>query len=147
MAGPAEQAVVVEAAFAAAVGNGDDVVGFPAGTAGAPRLAGHAIAGRRLRARPLTMRLDDVEAAQLTDSLVAFLDFAADVPRAASDLPLVHAGVAAERAARRRDDGAAPAADRLSEVVTVGDVPLVGGDGAGAAGAHAANIGGVSVGV
>src|SRR5438132_190769 len=58
------------------------------------------------------MRLDDVQAAQPADALVALLDFPPDVPGTAADLPFVHAQVAAERAAGGCDGAAAPAAAR-----------------------------------
>src|SRR5262245_28040003 len=93
----AEQPVVVETALAAAVGDGNNVIGFPARTHGPPAFPRGAIPGRRLRARPLAMRLDDVEAAEPARPLVALLHFAAHVPGAAADLPFVHARLPAER--------------------------------------------------
>jgi hypothetical protein len=87
------------------------------------------------------MGFHDVEATQLADALVAFLDLLADVPRAASNFPFVNAGVAAERPSRRFHQPAAPAADRLPGGVTFGLAPLVGGHDTGAPGGHERDIG------
>src|SRR5260370_23483023 len=137
MAGEAEQAVVVGPALAAGVGNGDDVIRLPGRPLGAPALAGGTVGHRRLRTRPLAVRLDHIQAAQPADPLVALLDLASHVPGAAADLPFVYARVAAERAPGGCDRAAAPAADRSAGVVAVGLPPAIGGDGALAAGAHA----------
>src|SRR4029079_12201997 len=64
MATTAEQTIVLQAALAAAVRDRDDVVRLPARTRLAPALARGPIGGRRLRARPRAVRLDDVDAAQ-----------------------------------------------------------------------------------
>jgi hypothetical protein len=132
----AEQSIVFEPAFSAAVSDGNDVIGFPAWTKEPPSAPCGAIAGRRLRARPLAMRFHDVEATQLADALVALLDLLADVPGAASDFPLVHARIAAERPPRWFDEAAAPATDRLPSGVAFGLAPLLGGHDTGAPGAH-----------
>ena len=136
VAGPAQQPVVLEAALAAAVRDRHDVIGFPPRPRRPPGPPRGAIGCRRLRARPLTVRLDDVEAAEPAGALVALLHLLPHVPRAAADLPFVHAGVAAERAPRRLHRPPAPAADRLAGVVALRLAPLIGGDDARAAGAH-----------
>ena len=133
----AEQSIVLESAFAAAVRDRDDVIGFPAWTKGAPGAARGAITGRRLRSRPLEVRFRDLKATPLTDALVALLDLLTDVPRAAPDLPLVHARVAAERAARGLHGTTTPAADRLAGVIAIRLAPLIGGHNPRATGAHA----------
>ena len=133
----AEQSIVLEPAFAAAVRDGDDVIGFPTGTKGAPGAPRDAIASGRLRSRPLTMGFDHIEAAELAGALIALLDLLTDVPRAAPDLPLVHARVAAERAARRLHGTTTPATDRLASVIASRLTPLVSRDDADATGAHA----------
>jgi hypothetical protein len=137
MTGAAQQAVIFEAAFATAIRHGNDVIRFPARAQGAPRLSRGAITGGRLRACPLAMRLHDVEAAELAGALVSLPDLLADVRRAAANLPLVYALVTAERAARRLHEPSAPAAHRLAGRVAVRNSPLIGGDNARAAGAHA----------
>lgn len=121
----AQQPVVLEPAFAAAVGDRDDVIGFPSGTCGTPGAPAGAIAGRRLRPRPFAMRLDHVEPADLARAFVAPPDLLADVPRAAANLPLVHARVAAEGSPRRLHETAAPAAHRLAGLVALGLSPLL----------------------
>ena len=73
----AEQSIVLEPAFTAAVGHRNDVIGFPARTKDAPGAARGAIPGRRLRSRPLAVRLHDVRATELTDALVALEHFSA----------------------------------------------------------------------
>ena len=78
-----------------------------------------------------------VESADLTDSLVAFLDLLTDVPGTAPDLPLMHARIAAECAARRLDQAVTPAADRFTGGVAFGLAPLLGGHHARATSAHA----------
>ena len=132
----AEQAIVLEPAFTAAVRDGDDVIGFPAWTDGPPGAPCGAVAGRRLRTRPLAMGLHDVEATQLADALVALLDLLADVPGTASNFTLVHAGIAADRPARRLHRAAAASTDRLPGGIAFGLAPLVGGHDTGAPGAH-----------
>ena len=91
VAPPAEQSIVLQSAFAAPIGNRDDVIGFPSRTRGAPQAQGGAISHRGLRSGPLPVRLDDIESADLTDALVSLLDLLADVPRTASNLPFVNA--------------------------------------------------------
>ena len=137
----AQEAVVVEAALAAAVRDGDDVIGFPARARRPPGLAPDSVRGRRLRTRPFTVRLHHVEATQLAGPLVAFLDLLPYVPRTATDFPFVDARIAAERAARPGDGAPAPAADGLAGCIAFGDPPLIGGDRAGAPGAHGRIIG------
>jgi len=141
----AEQAIVLEPAFAAAVGHRNDVIGFPTRTNGAPGAARGAIPGRRLRSRPLAVRLHDVRATELTDALVALLDLLTDVPRAASDLPFMYARIAAERAARGLHGATTPAADRLAGVIAIRLAPSIGGHNPRATGAHAEGIGGESL--
>src|SRR4029079_6838225 len=87
--------------------------------------------------RPRAVRLDDVDAAQAADAAVALLHLAPHVPRAAADLPLVHARFAAEGPPRRLHRPAAPAADGPAVLVSIGNAPLLGADRAGARGAHA----------
>src|SRR5688572_23487770 len=126
MAGAAEQTVVLEPAFAAAVGDRDDVICFPAGPLGPPLAARGAIGGGGLAPAPFPMRLQHVQSAQPADALVAFLHFAARVPGAGAALPLWHTPVAADRPARRRDGAAAPAADRLAVRAALRYSPLIG---------------------
>ena len=141
----AEQSIVLEAAFAAAVRDRDDMIGFPPGTRRAPGAPRGPIAGWRFRSRPFPVGFHDVKTAELAGALVAFLDLLADVPRAAPDLPLVHARVAAEGAARRLDGAATPAADRLAGIIAIRPAPLIGRHDARATGAHRVGIGGESV--
>ena len=133
----AEQSIVLESAFAAAVRDRDDVIGFPAWTKGAPGAARGAITGRRLRSRPLAVRFHDLKATPLTDALVALLDLLTDIPRAAPDLPLVHARIAAERAARGLHGTTTPAADRIAGVIAIRPAPLIGRHNPRTTGAHA----------
>lgn len=133
----AEQSIVLEPAFAAAVRDRDDVISFPSWTKGAPGAPRGAIAGWRLRPRPLAVGFHDVQAAEMAGALVAFLDLLPDVPRAAPDLPLVHARVAAERATRRLHGTTTPATDRLAGVIASRLTPLVSRHDADATGAHA----------
>jgi len=137
MTWPTQEPVVFETALAAAVRHRHDVIGFPSRLCSAPRFPRRAIAGGRLRSRPLAVRLDDVEAAQLARALVAFLDLLAHVPRAAANLPLVHAHVTAERPPGPLHGSTAPAADRLAGVVPFRDAPLIGGHDTRATSAHA----------
>src|SRR4051794_25246611 len=106
------------------------MVGLPFRPGGSPALSGGTIGGRGPRSRPGAVCLHDVESTQLADPFVPLLDLAADVPRAAADFPLVHARVAAEGPARRFDRRTAPAADRISGLVSLGLSPLVRGDNA-----------------
>jgi len=137
MTGPAQETVVLEAALPAAVGDRHDVIGFPSRPCGAPGFPRRAVAGGRFRARPLAVGLDDVEAAQLAGALVAFLDLLAHVPRAAANLPLVDASIAAERPPGRFHRGLAPAADWLARVIAFRHAPQIGGHHARATSAHA----------
>jgi hypothetical protein len=136
MAGAAEQPIVLQAAFAPAVGNGHDVIGFPARPCGAPRFPRRAVACGRLRPRPFTMGLDDVEAAEPAGALVAFLDLLAHVPWTAADLPFVYAFVPAERPARCSHRSPAPAADWLTCRVALRNAPQSSAHDARATSAH-----------
>jgi hypothetical protein len=127
VAGAAEKTVVLQPALAAAISDRNNVIGLPSWPSVPPRAAGRTIAGRRFRSRPLTMSLYDVEAANLAHPLVAFLDLLTHVPGAASNLPFVHAGVAAESPPGGGNRAAAPAANRFPGVVAVGLTPLFGG--------------------
>jgi hypothetical protein len=127
VAGPAEQPVVLQAAFAAAVGDRDDVIRFPPRTSGPPGPPRGAIGHRRFRAAPLTMRLDDVEAAEPAGTLVALLHLPPHVPRTAADLPLVNARLAAEGPPRRLHGRVAPPADRVAGRISLGLAPLIRG--------------------
>src|SRR5262245_42966373 len=100
MTTPAEETEVLETTLATAVRDRNNVIRLPARPSRAPAPPRGPIGHRWFRARPLAMRLDHVQAAQAANPFVAFLDFAAHVPRTAADLPLVHARVAAERPAR-----------------------------------------------
>ena len=137
----AEQPVVLESALASAVGDGNDVIGLPSWSHRTPRLASGTIGSRWLRPRPFPMRFHDVESAQLTGTLIALFDLLAHVPRAAPDLPFVHAGVTAERPAWRSDGPAAPPADCLALFIFVWDAPLFGRHGPAASCAHRPCIG------
>jgi hypothetical protein len=87
------------------------------------------------------VRFRDVESAEPADPLVALLHLAPDVPRAAADLPLVHAAVAAEGPPRQRDRNTAPAADRLTRLVAFRLSPLIGCHNPGSSGTHLTVIG------
>ena len=136
MARPAEQPVILQPALAAAVGDRHDVVRFPTRPQPPPGFADGSIARRRLRARPLAVRLDHIETAEPADSLVALLHLLAHIPWAAADLPLVDAGIAAERPPRRLDGPSAPPAHRCPGLVEVRLSPLLRGDDSLAQGAH-----------
>jgi hypothetical protein len=136
MTGPAEQTIIFKTALAAAVRDRHYVVGLPRGTGGSPGLPRGTIRRGRAGCRPRPMRLDDVETAQLAGALVALFDLPTHVPRAAANLPLMDAGVAAERPARRPDGAAAPPAHRFPRLVALRLPPLVRCNGARAAGAH-----------
>src|SRR5215207_918937 len=125
MAGTAEQAIVLEPALTATVGNGNDVVRFPARPAGAPGLARGAILSGRLAPRPFAVCFDHVESAEATDSFVSLFDLAPHVPRTAADLPFVNAGITAERPPRPDHAALAPAADRLPRLVAFRNSPLI----------------------
>lgn len=136
MTRPAEQAIVLEAALAAAVGHRHDVVRLPSGPRDAPGFACGTIAGGRFGPGPLTVRFHHIEAAQPAGALVALLYLLTHVPGAAADFPLVHARVATKRAPRRLYRRSTPAADGLARFRAIGLPPLSGRDNAGAAGAH-----------
>lgn len=137
MARTAQQSIVFEAAFAATISDGDDVVGFPSRTRGAPCASSGTIGHGRFRSCPLPVRLEHVESAQLTDALVPFLDLLSNVPRAASNFPFVNARVTAEGAPRQLDDRVAPATDRFAGGVALGLAPLIRGNDTRAPSAHA----------
>src|SRR5689334_9425544 len=120
MARTAQQSIVFEAALASAVSDRNDVISFPAGARRAPRPARRPIRDRRLRPAPLSMRLHDVDAAELTNALISFLDLLTNVPRAATNLPFMNAGIAAESPPRRFHDLAAPTTDWLPRGIAFG---------------------------
>lgn len=125
MARTAQQPIVFEAALAPTVSNRDNVIGFPARARRAPRPTRHAIGDRRLRSRPLSMSLHDVERANLTNALIALFDLLTNVPGTAPDLPLVNTRVTAERAPWWRDHTVTPSADRFARRVALGLPPLI----------------------
>jgi hypothetical protein len=133
---PAQQSVVLQATLTSAVGDRDNVIRFPPRLRRAPGAAGGAIRGRRLRPGPLAVRLDDVESTEAAGPFVPLLDLLTHVRRAAANLPLVHTGVAAERAAGRAHTLPAPAANRLTGGVALRLAPLFDGDDARPEGAH-----------
>jgi hypothetical protein len=138
----AEQAVILEAALAAAVGDGKDVIGLPSRARLPPAASIGTGAAGRTRALPIGLRAFDVESAPLAETVVALPHLLADVSRTAAQPPLVHALVAAERAAARRDDhGTAPAADWRAVLVPIGLAPAAAVHGAAADGAHAGSFG------
>src|SRR5450759_2828593 len=136
VARPAQDAIVVEAAFAAAIRDGNDVIGFPPRPRDSPAAPRRAVRHGGLRAGPLAVRLHHVEAAQPADPLVALLDGPADIPGTAADLPFVHAGVTAERSPRGGHRSPAPPAHGLARLVALRLSPLLRGDDALAPGAH-----------
>lgn len=136
VAGAAEQPVVIEAALPAAVGHRDDVIGFPPGLGRPPQLSALAVRSRRFRLPPFLLGCANIEAAQAALPLVALLHFLADVRRTASNPPFVHARVAAEGAPRGLDWPAAPAANRVTGLVSNGLAPLLGRHGPASHGAH-----------
>lgn len=133
----AEQSIVFKPALAAAISDGNNMIGFPPGTRGAPCASRGAIRYRRFRTRPLPMRLEHVETTDLTNAFVPLLDLLANVPRTTSNLPFVNAGITAEGASRRLDDSVTPATDRIASGVTLGLAPLIGGDDTRPTSAHA----------
>ena len=133
----AQQSIVFKSAFAAAIGDGDDVIRLPTRTRGAPRASSGAIGHRRLRSRPLPVRLKHVESAQLANPLVSFLDLLSHIPRAASNFPFVNARVTAEGAPRRLDDTVAPATDGFAGGIALRLSPLIRGNDTRATSAHA----------
>lgn len=141
MTAPAEQPVVVQPALTAAIGHRDDVVGFPARLGEPPGAARGAIPGRGLGARPFAVSLDDVESAQRAHALVALFQLLTDIPGTTADLPLMDAGVAAERPAWLGHRTAAPPADRRARLIANGLAPFLGGDDAAPCGAHGCTIG------
>ena len=124
----AERAHVGEGAFAAAFGDGEDVVGVPEITAGAPVFFELA-AGAVVEYAFVFAEGFGVDAALGADAPVAGEDLGAEVAGVGAELPLVDAGGAAEGESALRDFGAAPAAAAAAPV---------GGpaSGLGAAGAH-----------
>ena len=138
----AEQSIVVEPALAAPIRDGNNMIGFPSGTRGAPCASRRAIRYRRFRTRPLPMCLEHVETTDLTNAFVSLLDLLTNVPGTTSNLPFVNAGIAAESASRRLDDTVTPAADRIASGVALGLSPLIGGNDTRPTSAHAATIGG-----
>ena len=133
----AKQPVVVKSAFAAPIGDGDNVIGFPSWTRRAPPTSSAAIGRRRLRSCPLPVRLKHVESADLTNALVSLLDLLTNVPGTASNLPFVNARITAEGPPRRLDDTVAPATDRFAGRVAFGLPPLIRRNDTRAASAHA----------
>src|SRR5262245_21050 len=87
--GSTQQSIVLQAALTSAVRDWNDVIGLPARPCRTPEFSRGAVASRRLRSRPCAMSLNHVESADLTDPFVALLDLLANIPGAASDLPLV----------------------------------------------------------
>ena len=133
----AEQPIVLQSALAAPVRDGDNVIGFPSWTRGAPCAARDAICYRRFRTGPLPMCLNHVEAADLTNALVPFLDLLTNVPRTTSNLPLVNARITAEGAPRGLDDTVTPPTNRFAGSVTLRLSPLICGNDTRATSAHA----------
>lgn len=136
----AQEAVVLEAALSTAVCNRRDVIGLPSRPGGSPGTPAGPIGFRGLRAAPFAARFRDVEPAEPADATVALLQLLPDVPRAAANLPLMDAGVAAEGPPGLLDHSAAPAADRFARVVALGLPPLIGRDHTLTAGAHGEDI-------
>src|SRR5918996_1678360 len=95
---------------------------------------------------PCSFRRTYIEPARLADPAIALLHFLADVGRAAANAPLVHAGVAAERAPRLLHRPVAPAADRLPCGVALRLPPVVCRDGAPTHVTHAESIGARAIG-
>jgi hypothetical protein len=138
MAGAAEEAVIVQAALAAAVGDGEDMVRLPARPCCAPGATFPARGFRGPPAAPRRLCLFDIERTAPADPRITLPDLFPHVARAAPQPPLVDARVAAEGAAARgRDNALAPAADWLACGVAVGLAPVVPINGATPNGAHA----------
>lgn len=95
----AQQPQVREAALSSAVGDGDDVIDFPARFCITPLAERAAGTGGGPRPAPLAVGPHEVEEAPLTDTAIALPDEIARVAHVAADAPLVHAAVAAERPA------------------------------------------------
>ena len=138
----AQQSIVFKPALAATISDGNNMIGFPSGTRGAPCASRGAIRYRRFRTRPLPMRLEHVETTDLTNAFVSFLDLLTNVPGTTSNLPFVNAGITTESASRRLDDTVTPATDRIAGSVTLGLSPLIGGNDTRPTSAHAGTIGG-----
>jgi hypothetical protein len=136
MTGPAEEAIIFKSALTAAVRDRHYVVRLPHGTGGPPGLPRGTIRRGGPACRPRPVRLDDVEATQPAGALVPLFHLFAHVPWAAANLPLMDAGVAAERPARRPDEAAAPPAYRFPRVVAFRLPPLIRCNDARAPGAH-----------
>ena len=125
MAWTAQQPVIIETAFATAVGDRDDVIRLPERPHSPPALSCRTVRRGRFRPRPFAMGLDHIQTAQSADTFVALLDLTPHVPGAAADLPLVHARLAAERPPRRDHRAPAPSADRLPHFVPIRLTPLI----------------------
>lgn len=136
MARAAQQTIVLEAAFATAVGNRKDVIRLPTRLGGSPGPALRARPRRRLASLPASARRADVDATGDTATVVTSPDLFANVPRVAAEAPLVHAGIATERSARRRDRSAAPPADGAPDLVAIRNAPSVEGNGTTTLAAH-----------
>ena len=142
VAGPAQQSVILQAAFAAAVRNREDVIRFPSRPHRAPLPPCGAIRSRRPLTFPTSFCPPHVEATHAADPLIAFPDLFADVRRAAPQAPIMDARVAAEGLpARSGDEVAAPPANRTSLRIEVGFPVTVGRNGSAPDGAHARRIG------
>lgn len=126
VAGPAQQPVIVETAFAAALGDRHDVIRFPARSRGAPAASRGPIARRRTLAAPSALGAPHVEPTQSAHARIPRPDLFADIAGIAAQLPFVHARVAAEGAARWANDGAAPAANRVTGGIAIGNAPVLG---------------------
>lgn len=108
MAAEAEGAEIVQVAFAAASGDGENVVGVPEGPAVGEK-CGALRAGQAAEAAVLG---DRVETAEGADAAVAREDLVTEVARVRPETPLVHAVRRAEGpAAARRHLQGAPAAE------------------------------------
>ena len=105
----AEGAHVVQAALAAAGGNGDDVVGVPEVAARAPVFFELA-AGSVVELALVLAELLRIDAAQGADAAVAREDLLAEVAGVGAQLPFVDAGGGAESEAAFRNGLAAPPA-------------------------------------
>src|SRR5260370_1566 len=130
MAEEAEGAQVVEVALAAALGNGEDVVGVPQAAAAGDGL--HAVEAETGGSRCSSGAFQDVvsgygvDAAGGAASAIAYEDLIAEVAGVGAHSPLVDAVVGAEGAAAFCDDlEIAPAAER--EAVGSGRESVAGG--------------------
>lgn len=117
MAEQAEGAEVVEVALAAALGDGEDVVGVPEGAAGmdgaqSPDFQGF-VAGAAAGALQGVVSLHGVGRAKGADAAVAEEDLVAQIAWIGAQAPLVDAELGAEGPAAAREDlQLAPAAER-----------------------------------